>query len=478
MLLLGTCFVLGSCAALVPQDESPPVLAIERVALVSMESELVLLDQSVLVRDGRIAAIAATGELELPEGAQRIDGSGRWLMPGLADMHVHAWDENDLLLYVANGVTTVRNMSGAPLQLGWRARIEAGELLGPRIYSAGPIIDGDPPVWPGSSVLRAGEGRAEALVREQREAGYDFLKPYARLTPAAYAELARAGRESNVPLMGHVPEAVPLSEVLAAGQRTIEHLTGFAAAAKPAHSPEARVDFESEARAWPLVSDARLAELARSMQTSGTWNCPTLVVLSKWTQGAEADALLARPEMRYVAPFTRSGWNPRSPFNYLRRMSPEAVAAARDSVAHRQRAVRALQTAGAGLLLGTDTGNPYVVAGFAVHEELALLVAAGLTPYQALRAGTVEAARALGAEADWGSVSVGKRADLVLLEEDPLLDVRHAARRVGLVLAGRWWPEAELQRQLEQRAASFEAPPAARPAASQPTSVPAQPRAQ
>jgi len=465
--------------ALVPESETASVLAIERVALVSMESELVLREQSVLVRDGRIAAIAPAAELEIPAGAQRIDGSGRWLMPGLSDMHVHVWDENDLLLYVANGVTTVRNMSGAPLQLGWRERIEAGELLGPRILSAGPIVDGDPPVWPGSSVLRAGEGRAEALVREQREAGYDFLKPYARLTPEAYAELVQAARAQNVPLMGHVPEAVPLSEVLAAGQRTIEHLGGFARAAQPADSPYAQVDFENEPRAWALASDERLAELARAVRTAGAWNCPTLVVLSKWTQGEAADALLARPEMRYVAPFTRSGWNPRSPFNYLRRMSPEAVAAARDSVAHRQRAVRALQAAGAGLLLGSDTGNPYVVAGFAVHEELALLVEAGLTPYQALRAGTVEAARALGAEADWGTLGIGKRADLLLLEADPLLDVGHAARRVGLVLAGRWLPEAELQRELEQRAAGFEAPRPAKPeraASSAPSSAPTRPQ--
>jgi hypothetical protein len=469
MIPLSACFAL---VALWPRGDTPPALAIERVALVSMESELVLREQTVLVRAGRIAALGPSAEIELPPDVQRIDGSGRWLMPGLADMHVHAWDENDLLLYVANGVTTVRNMSGAPLQLGWRARIEAGELRGPRIHSAGPIIDGEPPVWPGSRVLLAGEGRAERLVREQREAGYDFLKPYARLEPAAYAELAQAARAQNVPLMGHVPDALPLSEVLAAGQRTIEHLGGFARAAQPADSPYEKIDFTNEAEAWTLVSDARLAELAQAVRAAGTWNCPTLIVLHKWTQGEEAEILLARPEMRFVSPFTRSGWSPRSPFNYLRRMPREAIAAARASVAHRQRAVRALRDAGAGLLLGTDTGNPYVVAGFALHEELGLLVAAGLTPYEALRAGTAEAARCLGGEADWGTLGVGKRADMLLLEANPLLDVRHAARRVGLVLAGRWLPEDELQRELEQRASGFEtpsAPASAKPAASAPS---------
>lgn len=446
-------FLLACLVAL--QSAPAPTLAIEHVSVLPMDSETVLLDQTVVVADGRIAALGPAGDVAVPAGARRIDGRERFLMPGLADMHVHVWDENDLYLFVANGVTTVRNMFGAPLHLGWRARIESGELVGPRIYTAGKIIDGEPAVWPGSVELTDPEEAAE-VVREQKEDGYDFLKPYARLTPECYRALAAAGEEQGMRLMGHVPEALGLDDVLAAGQATIEHLNGFAEAAQREGSPWKTVDFTVEARAWKEVSDERLAALARAMRAADVWSCPTLVVTQKWAQGEEAEALLASPEMRFVSPFLRSAWSPRSPRNYLADLPSGIVAAAHEALPFQQRAVRALRDAGAPLLVGTDMGNPYVLAGFAVHEELAYLVEAGLTPYEALRAGTAEAARCMGAALDWGTLAAGRRADLLLLAANPFEDVRHAQQRVGVVLHGRWLPEDELMDELERRAARFE----------------------
>ena len=356
---------------------------------------------------------------------------------------------------MASGVTTVRNMFGAQQHLDWRARIERGELVGPRIYTAGPIIDGKPVVWPGSTEL-VDPDQAADIVAEQKEAGYDFLKPYARLTRECYEALAIAGEDQGMLLMGHVPEALGLADVLEAGQHTVEHLGGVAEAAQRAGSPLGAITFMNESSAWKEVDDARLKEVARSMRAAGTWSCPTLIVMQKWAQGEAARALYERPEMRYVSPFMRAAWDPESPDNYLKSMPAVAVQAAHDKLPFERRAVRALSAAGAGILLGTDMGNPFVLAGFAVHEELANLAAAGLTPYQALRAGTYDAARCMEDATEWGSIAVGRRADLLLLTANPLEDVANAAKRAGVVLHGRWLPEEELRAELERRALEFE----------------------
>jgi hypothetical protein len=443
-------------ALLLLQSPTEPTLAIEHVAVIPMDREVVLADQTVIVVDGRITALGAAAEVTVPDGATRIDGRERFLMPGLADMHVHVWDENDLYLFVANGVTTVRNMFGAPLHLDWRTRIEADALLGPRIYTAGPIVDGEPAVWPGSVELTDPD-EADAVARAQKDAGYDFLKPYSRLTRENYDALIVAGKKVGLPLMGHTPVALTLTDVIDAGQTTIEHLDGFSEAAQRADSPFPTVDSRTDIPAWKSIDDARLPVIANAMRDANVWNCPTLVVLQKWSQGDEAAALLARPEMRYVSPFMRANWSPSSPMNYLARLPASYVTAAHEALPFQQKAVRALRDAGAGILAGTDMGNPFVIAGFALHEELAYLVGAGLTPYEALRAATIDAARCMDAENEWGSIAVGRRADLVLLDANPLDDVAHAKRRIGVVLRGRWLSEDAMRAELEKRAESFEA---------------------
>ncbi len=435
-----------------------PEVAFVHVTVVPLDREVSLADQTVLVAEGKIVALGPAGEIELPPEAQVIPGEGAYLVPGLADMHVHVWDENDLYLFVANGVTTVRNMFGAPLQLAWRKRIDAGELIGPRIRTAGPIIDGTPPVWPGSTVL-TDPAAAEEIVLAQKEAGYDFLKPYARLSSECYDALARAGAEHGMTLMGHVPASVDLLHVLAAGQRTIEHLDGWAEAAQRSDSPlqGKRVDFQDAYRAWTTAGDDELRRLAERSREAGAWTCPTLVVTQKWAKGAQADELLARAEMRFVSPFMRYTWGPNSPFNYLGRFSDEFIRDAHASIEHQKRAVAALKASGAHLLAGTDMGNPFVIAGFALHEELANLVSAGLTPYEALRAATAEAALCMGEEDLWGTIAPGLSADLVLVRADPLEDIAHLRQRAGVMVQGRWYPAEELSAELEARARRFEA---------------------
>jgi hypothetical protein len=254
------------------------VVAITHATVVPMVGDGVLADHTVVVRGDRIVALAPSGELEVPAEATVIDGTGKWLMPGLADMHVHIWNQDDLTLFLAAGVTTVRNMFGERRHLVWRSHIARGEWIGPTIVTAGPIIDGEPPAWPGSTVLDD-PADADRVVAEQQAAGYDFLKPYARLSQNAYAALAAAARRHGMALAGHVPHAVGLAGVLAAGQRSIEHLDGWMyAMAGDAAFPRQRALPSTIHAALSQLDRARLPPLIEQAIAAGAWTCPTLTV--------------------------------------------------------------------------------------------------------------------------------------------------------------------------------------------------------
>lgn len=446
--------------------------AFTHVNVVPMDRERVLPDQTVIVRDGRIAEIGPASGITVPEGSRRIDGRGRYLMPGLADMHVHLVDQDGLVLYLANGVTTVRNMAGRPAYLAWRAAIAHGELLGPTIYTTGPIVDGSPPVWPGSAVVETAE-QADSVVREQQAAGYDFIKVYGRLSRESFLAVLAAADRYGIRAVGHVPPSVGIDLALSAGLASVEHLTGYLDAVRPENPP---VDLDwsglsaDEVRARQteigarllrgdlslddLMDAKRLTELAEATRAAGVWNVPTLVVHQRTSlAGAAWEAALAEPEMAYVPAQVMSYW--RSSDEARRDLSPERARFLDAWRERERRIVEALHDAGARLLLGTDTPNPFVVPGFSVQMELRNLVKAGLTPYEAIRAGTHDAAEFLDALDHFGTVSVGRRADLVLLEADPLQDVSNVARRVGVMVRGRWLPEAELRSRLAALAASY-----------------------
>ncbi len=427
-------------------EEPVAMLAFVGATVLPLDSELRLADHTLLVVDGRIAALGPRAEVELPAGARVIEATGRFLMPGLVDMHVHTWGEGELDLFLANGVTTVRNLFGSPMHLEWRQEVESGARLGPTIVTAGPIVDGNPPHWPGSIVVTTPEEARDA-VRAHFEAGYDFIKVYDGLSAEAYAALMEEAALAGLAVDGHVPAAVGIEGVLASEQRVIEHFWGYGAAidAVRTRSPARVLD---ENLAWQRIDESRLSAMVERTLATGTWNCPTLVVFQKWLEPAEFERALGFEPMRYVPPFVRELWREMNAEN-----PPELRAAGRESLPGRMRLVKALSEAGGRLVLGTDMGNPLVLAGFAVHEELANFVAAGLTPYQALVAATRSPAECLGLEGEFGTLAVGLRADLLLLDADPLLDVGHAREPAGVMVRGRWLERAELARRLEQLAA-------------------------
>jgi hypothetical protein len=440
------------------------------VTVVPMDRDGVLAHRTVVVRGDRIAAIASAGELAAPPGATVVDGRGKWLMPGLADMHVHTWSPEDLTMFVAAGVTTVRNMFGSELQLAWRNQIASGQLFGPTIVTASPIIDGDPPVWPGSIVLTK-PADADRVVAEVKAQGYDFLKPYSRLTREAYEALAAAGAKHGLPLDGHVPRTVGLAGAFAAKQRTIEHLDGWLVALLPPDLklPEGGEFWAGFRDALPKIDESRLPALVRQAIAAGTWNCPTLIVLDRMSHLDDVPGLRARAKwLDKVPAATLAMWDPANDFRIKSRTADD-FATMRAANAVRARVLAALAAGGAPIIAGTDTGNPYVIPGEALHDELELMIAAGVPRALALRSATANAAELLGKRGELGVVAPGARADLLLVGSDPLAGPLPLVPD-GVVLRGAWLPKA----QLEAKLAALVAPPAA-PAGDRWKDVPALP---
>ena len=444
----------GPAAAQSPAPPSPaPVVAIENVTVLPMDSERVLRDHTVVIEGRRIIAVGPSAGVAAPAGATRVDGRGKFLLPGLAEMHGHfpspqglaqygeSFGDRLLFLNVACGVTTVRGMIGGPRDLQVREEVARGARLGPQIFTAGPSINGN-------SVpdVRA----AWRAVTEQRAAGYDLLKIHPGVPRAAFDEVARTARAEGIHFAGHVPADVGLVRALLSGMRTVEHLDGYVEALqKPGVTPPAQVGFFGSSIV-DTVDEAQLAPLAAATRAAGVWNTPTQVLVDNVFGTATVDDLAARPEMKYVPVAMLEQW--RTGAGQFR--GPDFdPARARRFVALRHRLLRALRDAGAGLLLGADAPQVFNVPGFATLRELESLVAAGLTPFQALQSGTRNPAIALGVPESFGTVEAGRRADLLLLDADPLVDIRNVWKRAGVVAAGRWLPAAELDARLAEYAA-------------------------
>jgi imidazolonepropionase-like amidohydrolase len=333
-------------------------------------------------------------------------------------------------------------MIGGARDLRMREEVARGARLGPRIFTAGPSINGTS-VKDAVSAWRA--------VTEQRAAGYDLLKIHPGVPRAAFDEVVRTARAEEIPFAGHVPAEVGLVRALVSGIRSVEHLDGYLEAlqrdgvalpAQPGFFGSSIVD---------TVDEAKIAPLAAATRAAGAWNTPTQILLENLFGGATLDELAGRPEMKYVPAAMREQW-----LGGARQFrGPDFdPARARRFVELRRRLLRALRDAGAGILLGADAPQVFNVPGFATLRELEALVSAGLSPFQALQAGTRNPALALGVPDSFGTIAVGRRADLVLLEADPLADVRNVWKRAGVVVAGRFLPAAELDAKLAEYAAA------------------------
>lgn len=417
--------------------------AFVNVNIVPMTTETVVAGQTVVVVDGKIAAIGNVDNVPLPEEAIVVDGTDRFLIPGLAEMHAHVPDPGNaeldrvFSLFVANGVTTVRGMLGRPSHLELRQQLLDGNRFGPRLITSGPSMNGD-------SV--SGPADAARKVRAQHAAGYDFIKIHPGLSPEEYTAIATTAVELGIPFAGHVPVAVGVENALSAGMATIDHLDGYFAALMPANS-----DYSGgyggffDVLLAGQVDEQRIAAIAAQTAAAGTWNVPTEALFEHFVSDISTAELSNRPEMRYVPRSTMQRWV-RAKEQQLsdRGFDPDIAARA---IRIRRQLILALHDAGAGLLLGSDAPQVFNVPGFSLHHELDYLVQAGLTPFEALQTGTTAVARFLGINT--GVVAVGREADLVLLDANPLADIGNVHRIHGVMLRGVWHSSIELDRRLE-----------------------------
>ena len=406
-----------------------------------MDRERVLPDQTVLVRDGRIVAVGPRTSVEVPPGATVIDAAGKYLMPGLAEMHGHTpggvMEEPVMFLYVANGITTVRGMLGNQSHLDLRRRANTGALLAPTLYLAGPSFNGN-------SI--ESEEQADARAREQARDGWDLLKVHPGLTRGEYDAMALAAQESGIRFAGHVPADVGLRHALEMGQETFDHLDGYI---------EFLDGFEGS------LDPARLEEAVRLTRDAGAWVVPTMVLWDVGIIGAgDADEMSAWPEMRFwprenmpMVVEGVEGWAGRQRNAAAQyRQAPEAREQWR---ANRRALLKALADGGAGILMGTDSPQIFSVPGFSLHREMQAMAEAGMTPWQILESGTRNVGVYFQRKDAFGTVAVGRRADLLLLNRNPLEDVAHVADRAGVMVRGRWLPESEIQAGLERLAEQF-----------------------
>ena len=416
------------------------------VNVIPMYTDTVLLQQTVIIVDGKISEVGHVDAISIPKNAALIDGTERFLMPGLAEMHAHVtsteYAEVDRLgtLFVANGITTIRGMLGKAEHLVLRDQLESGEAFGPRLITSGPSLNG-------GSV--AGAMDADRQVREQHAAGYDFIKVHPGLSNDEFVALAAAANEIGIPFAGHVPVSAGVFQALKSDMATIDHLDGYFAAMLPStnHGSGGYGGFFDVMLAADIDIE-KIAEIVAMTGASGTWNVPTQVLVEQMIDDISLTELKQRPEARYVPTKILQRWvTLKESLLNERGFDLDTAALA---IKLRRRLIFELHEAGAGLLLGSDAPQAFNVPGFSTHRELTALVAAGLTPYEALRTGTVEVANFL--DSNGGVIAKGKDADLVLLDSNPLENIKNSNRIHGVMLRGKWLPSSELDARLERYA--------------------------
>ncbi|MDA0679808.1 MAG: amidohydrolase family protein [Proteobacteria bacterium] len=433
------------CAALAVSAANGESTAFVNVNVVPMTSEVVVESQTVIVVDGVITRIGGVADTAVPDDAVVVDGTDRFLMPGLGEMHGHVPGRTSgnldrvLGLYVANGVTTVRGMLGQPSHLVMRSEIRNRTMLGPRLITSGPSFND-------RSVSSPEQG--SQMVRDQHEAGYDFLKIHPGLTLKEFNAVAGAANDLGIRFAGHVPEDVGVQRALAAGIATIDHLDGYMEALLPPNDdPLGGLAGFFGVFIADQADLSKIEKVAQATADAKVWNVPTESLFEHVTVADWSPEDMARwPEMKYMPQEVVAQWES-AKRDVLNDVNYDAQTARR-AVEIRQKIILALKNAGAGLLLGSDSPQIFNVPGFALHRELEFLVAAGLTPFEALQTGTVSVAKFFSSESSFGSVREGLEADLILLDANPLEDIRNSRRIHGVMVRGTWLSRADLDRLL------------------------------
>jgi len=411
------------CDPQVPRERA--VLAFEHVNVIPTDREQVLFDHTVIVRSEKFMAVGPAASLEVPAGAVRVSAPGAYLAPGLADMHAHPYDTDGLPSYLVHGVTTIGVMHGSPSVLDWRRRIRARALVGPTIYAAGPSVDGYPPANP-LFVSVETEAQARAVIREQKRAGYDFIKIYSILNLREYDAILDEGKRQPIPVWGHIPWRVGMTRILAAGQSNVAHVEEFFTVG---------------------IQDAQFEEVVRLAQAGHTTVTASLFAYAHMLESiADLPSDLADSEMRYHSPAGLSEKLPAT--NRAIRRDPQSfVELLTGRQPRMRRFLKMLHDGGILVLAGTDT-ETFGFPGTSLLGELAELRKGGFTNYAIMQAATRNAGEAVAVGAPtserFGTVSPGNRADLILLDSNPLEDLANLCKIRGVMTGGRWLPISEI----------------------------------
>jgi imidazolonepropionase-like amidohydrolase len=438
-------------AASLPAQQG--VTAFVNVTVLPMDGDRQLADHTVLVQGGRITAVGPAASVRVPAGATRLDGRGKFLMPGLAEMHAHVPPGNPtqaqladiMFLYVANGITTIRGMLGAPYQIDLKTQLDQGTLLGPRFFPAAPSLNGNSAPNPAAAVN---------LVRQAKVTGYDLVKIHPGVSRETWDAAVAEMRAQGLTFGGHVPMAVGVVHAMRTGIATIDHVDGYLEAAVR----DSAVYTMAGAQLGDVIDaidPARFPALARMAAELGVWNVPTMYLWENFYNDRTAEELAALPEMAFVSQQQLNAWmnqkRGRALADENQRMTPERRAR---YLALRRQMLKALADAGAPLLMGTDSPQMFNVPGYALHRELAVAQASGLTTYQILESGTRNVGRyvreSLKQDGSFGTVAPGQWADLVLLDADPRADLTNLTRRSGVMVRGRWVSAAEITAGLDR----------------------------
>lgn len=441
--------VLSALLFLVTADVFSDPVVIQNVHVLTMEDDRILENQTIIINNGRISWVGDTEDATIPSGAEIIPG-GFYVMPGLAEMHAHIpsadqgeeYMHHTLLLYLSQGITTIRGMLGEPAHLELRQKARNGEIISPRILTSGPSFNGNSASDPGT---------AGQMVRDQAEAGYDLLKFHPGIPLESFEAIVKEAKRQGIEFSGHISARVGLLRSLEAGQGTIDHLDRYmeflAGVAPEDRNDPSIIYFGYDLT--PEVEESRIEEAARLTRQAGVWNVPTNTLLQNvFNPDNTVEMMRDWPGMEYMPERLVRNWS--NAVRQIRSSDDYDVEQAHQFLNIRKKLTYALHEEGAGLLLGADAPQIFNPPGFAAHRELELLVEAGLTPFEAIKTGTVNVGNYLNEENDTGKIAPGYRADLILLRSNPLESIPFQDQIEGVIYRGNYLDRAALNQLLEE----------------------------
>jgi imidazolonepropionase-like amidohydrolase len=442
------CLASGPATAQPTPEARPNALALTNVTVIDTTGGRPSQPATVVISGDRISEIGEPGKVSIPSVAQTVDGTGKYLLPGLWDMHMHLSLVSDLAfpLLIANGVTGVCDMGGDLDQIDqWREQITKGTRLGPRIIRVGPIVDGPRKEEGKHRLTVSNAAEARQAVESLKKRSVDFIKVYHFLSRDSYFALADEAKKQGMAFAGHIPNGVSPREASDAGQRSLEHTAVLLQALIALENKEGRTQKQLTAEAFDKLAGEEGSALFQAMAKNASWHTPTLVVAQSFLLRAE---MAAKPDDRrkYVAAIAKEHWEKNNPVP--QNVSAEDMAERKMALGKMFEIVGAMRRAGVSILAGTDPPTRDVFPGFSLHDELGLLVKAGLTPLEAIQAATLNAVKCLGISGSHGTVEMGKVADLVLLDADPLAAIANTQKIAAVIVAGKFLSKAALQEML------------------------------